>query len=433
MMRTDPDCEENGLASVFQNRNFRLLWVSQVFGQAAQNAILFVLMVMVDGLTKSSALVGLMVLVFNLPSILFTMPLGVIVDRFRKKSILLFCNISRVFVVASFVFFNRYARGGGLLTAVYVLTFALSTIGHLSDPAESAMVPLLVSPRQLLTANSVFHLLFNVAQVLGLLFLAPVSMKLGGVDGAFAAIALSYVVTAGLIWPISVHESPPQHHSTPDALQQFWEELQAGWKFIVSRRPVLTAIVQHALITMITMIIAVLAPGFSARVLGMQPTDAIYIFFSAGLGMFLTTLWTGQLGHRFRREALAAAGLLVIGLALTGFTFIAWNAEMTPATLPKPSQQVIIQVVSMALLLGVGGTLTAVATQTTVQERAPIEIRGRVIAAEFLFANIMGLIPMLIISGLADLVGIPAVLLGLSVVILVSATLSIHSCMRREV
>jgi hypothetical protein len=87
----------------------------------------------------------------------------------------------------------------------------------------------------------------------------------------------------------------------------------------------------------------------------------------------------------------------------------------------------------MALLLGVGGTLAAVATQTTVQERAPMEIRGRVIAAEFLFANIVGLIPMLVISGLADLVGIPAVLLGLSVVVLASATLSLHSCRRREV
>jgi MFS family permease len=164
----------------------------------------------------------------------------------------------------------------------------------------------------------------------------------------------------------------------------------------------------------------------------MQTTDAIYIFFSAGLGMFLTTLWTGQLGHRFRKEALAAAGLLVIGLALAGFTFIAWNAEWTPPTAPQPSPQVTIQVVLMALMLGCGGTLAAVATQTTVQERAPAEIRGRVIAAEFLFANIVGLIPMLVISGLADLVGIPAVLLGLSVVILASATLSLNSCWRRE-
>jgi MFS family permease len=419
--------EGNGFSGVFQNRDFRLLWTSQVFGQSAQNAIVFVLMVMLEGLTRSSGLVGLMVVVVNLPAILFSLPTGVVLDRFRKKSVLLFCNISRIFVVAGFVFFHRYGRGGGLLTAVYVLTFVLSTIGQLSDPAESAMVPLLVSPQQLLTANSAFHLLFNVAQVLGLLLLAPLSLKLGGVDGAFATISLTYLVTAGLILPISAHEPRPEHHPTEEVLPQLWEELKAGWKFIISRESVLIAICQHALLTMLTNIVAVLAPGFVARVLGMQPTDAIYIFSSAGLGMFLTTMWTGHLGHRFRRERLAAAGLLIIGLALAGLTFVAWSSEMTAGTMSKPSLQVIVQVACMALALGIGGTLAVVSAQTIVQECSPVEIRGRVIAAEFLFANVVGLIPMWVISGLADLIGIPAVLLGLSTLVIASALLSFRA------
>jgi len=423
-MTGTPDAEENRLTAIFQNRNFRLLWTSQVFGQSAQNAILFVLMVMMEELTRSSVLVGLMVLVVNLPSILLSLPTGVIVDRFRKKRILLFCNISRVFVVMGFVFFNRFAQGGGQLTAVYVLTFILATIGQLSDPAESAMVPLLVSSSRLLTANSVFHLLFNVAQVLGLLVLAPVSLKFGGVDGAFVAISASYLVTAGLIGPITVNEPPPEHHSTGDAVRRFWKELNAGVSFILSRRLVSVAIAQHALISVLSMIIAVLAPGFFTRVLGMQPTDAVYIFFSAGLGMFLTTMWTGQLGHRFRRETLAASGLLIAGLAMLGFTYVASTSPLRAAGVAQPSQHAIVIVVLMALTLGVGGTLAAVAIQTTVQELAPRDIRGRVIAAEFLFANVAGLLPMLLISALADVIGIPTVLAGLSTVVLVTALLS---------
>ncbi len=422
-----PDSEENRLAACFQNRNFRLLWTSQLFGQSAQIAIFFVLMVMMEELTQSSVLVAFMVLIYNLPSILLSLPSGVIVDRFRKKHILLFCNISRIFLVAGFIFFNRFGQGRGLLTGVYVLTFVLSTIGQLSDPAESAMVPLLVSPEQLLAANSVFHLLFNVAQVLGLLLLAPLSLKIGGVDGAFAAISLSYLLTAGLIWPISVHEPQPERRSAEDLLRQFWEELKEGWRFILSREPVLTAIAQHGLIQVVSMIIAILAPGFSTRVLGMQPADAIYILFFAGLGMFLTTMWTGQLGHRFHRRTLVAAGLLLVGLALLGLTYVAWRSEVDAAGLARPSQQTIMLVVLMGLLLGIGGTLAAVAVQTTVQERAPHGIRGRVIAAEFLFANVVGLIPMLIVSGLADIIGMPIVLLGLSTTVLVSALLSFRS------
>jgi len=291
------------------------------------------------------------------------------------------------------------------------------------------MVPLLVSPGQLLTANSVFHMLFNVAQVLGLLLLAPLSLKLGGVDGAFAAISLSYLITAGLIWPISVQEICPVHYSVRSSWAQLWAEFRAGYDFILSRQAVLTAIGQHALISTLTMIIAVLSPGFFTRVLGMQPTDAVYIFFFAGLGMFLTTMWTGYLGPRFRRETLAIAGLLIIGLALLGFTYIAWSSEVVRGV-ARPSRPVILQVMVMALLLGCGGTLASVAAQTIVQERTPRELRGRVIAAEFLAANIVGLVPMLIISGLADLVGIPAVLMGLSVLILASALLSLRIRLR---
>ncbi len=237
-MREESYSERNSLADIFQNRSFRLLWISQLFGQSAQNAIVFVQMVMVEGLTRSSALVGLMVLVFNLPSIMFSLPTGLVIDRFRKKSILLFCNLSRVFVVAGFIFFRRYGTGGGLLTAVYVLTFVLSTIGQLSDPAESAMVPLLVPREQLLAANSVFHLLFNVAQVLGVLLLAPLSLKVGGVDGAFATISITYLLTAALIWPIPAREPAPDPRLTGEAFSNLWDDLRAGWAFVMDRRSV---------------------------------------------------------------------------------------------------------------------------------------------------------------------------------------------------
>ena len=426
-MNTRPEqapSEQNGISGVFQNRNFRLLWGSQIFGQSAQNAILFVQTVMVEGLTRSSGLVGIMVVMYYLPAILFGLLSGIVIDRYRKKSILLFCNISRIFVVASFIFLHRYTTGAGLLTAVYALSFVLSTIGQLSDPAEAATVPLLVPANLLLTANSVFHLLFNVAQVIGILFLAPVSVKLAGVDGGFAVISLAYLITSVLIWFISVDESPPERQSTENILPQLWEELKAGWGFIAGSRSVFIAICQHALVTMLTMILATLAPGFATRVLHMQPADAVYIFFSAGVGMLGVTLWTSQAGHRFRRESLVGVGFLITMASFLGFAFITWSGENASGMAAAPPALVIMQVVFMALLLGIGMTLAVVPAQTIVQERTPHAVRGRVIAAQFIFINLVGLVPMLVISGLADLVGIPKVMLGLAVLTLASSLLS---------
>ncbi len=424
MPRQGPDSrsEENGISAVFRNRNFALLWVSEVFGQSAQNAILFVLTVMMEGLTRSSALVGLMVLFNNLPSIMFGLLSGMVVDYWPKKSILLVCNLSRVFVVAAFIFFHRNALGGGLLFAVYFLTFLLSTVGQLSDPAEAAIVPLLVPPQQLLAANSMFYMLFNVAQVLGLLFLAPLSLTLGGVDGAFAIISLTYLITTALIWPISVSE--PMRPATRDNPRMekivpfLSEQVRFGWQFIRKQRSVLIAISQNALINVLTTMIAILAPGFATRILGMQPKDAVYIFFSAGLGMFVITLWTGQAGYRFAREILIGAGLLVTGLALFGMAYVAWSV-----TLPA-SEAMILLTVFMAFLVGAGMTLTVVAAQTIVQERSPADIRGRVIAAQFVFTSLVNLPPTLFVGGLADIVGIAPVLVGLSVAVVAISLLS---------
>ncbi len=68
--------------------------------------------------------------------------------------------------------------------------------------------------------------------------------------------------------------------------------------------------------------------------------------------------------------------------------------------------------------------LAVVPAQTIVQERTPHAIRGRVIAAQFIFINLVGLVPMLAISGMADLIGIPKVMLGLAALTLASSLLS---------
>ena len=164
----------------------------------------------------------------------------------------------------------------------------------------------------------------------------------------------------------------------------------------------------------------------------MDPTDATYIFVSAGLGMFLVTLWTGHLGYRFRRETLVATGLLIAGLALLGLSFVAWNGETAAGSMVVPPQRVIIQVICMALALGAGGTLAVVSAQTIIQEHSPIEIRGRVIATQFLFTNLIGLLPMLVVGGLADYIGITRAMLGLAMLVIGSAVLSfrVHTTRR---
>jgi hypothetical protein len=60
-----------------------------------------------------------------------------------------------------------------------------------------------------------------------------------------------------------------------------------------------------------------------------------------------------------------------------------------------------------------------IVSQTLMQENTPEQLRGRVFSVQFMLNNLVGIPPMLAIAALADLIGIPQTLLGISGIILV--------------
>jgi hypothetical protein len=72
-------------------------------------------------------------------------------------------------------------------------------------------------------------------------------------------------------------------------------------------------------------------------------------------------------------------------------------------------------VMALAPVVGLGLVAIMVPTQTTVQERAPVQLRGRVLALQLTLANLVTIIPLVVLAILADLVGPNLVLVGLGV------------------
>ena len=75
---------------------------------------------------------------------------------------------------------------------------------------------------------------------------------------------------------------------------------------------------QLVTVATLVMVMAMLAPGYAARVLGIQAENAVIVFAPAGIGMLIATGIVGRWGYRLRR-----IGGGVIGLVLTGLTFAA--------------------------------------------------------------------------------------------------------------
>lgn len=414
-MVDEPPAQEQGqgFASVLANRHFLRLWMAQALSQTAQNGIHFVQMVLIERLTGSSTHMGLMILAFSLPGVLFSAIAGVVVDRLPKKWILVGSNLLRVLAVSSYLLFLSLLDGWWLLIALYGVTFLSSSIGQFFSPAEAASIPLLVGREGLLAANALFNLTLTLAQISGLMVLAPLGVKLVGEAGSFAGVALLYLGAAILVSGLPKDTPPGRRASAPSAYRRAWQELREGWQFIVRHPGVYLPMTHLTLIATLVMIMAMLAPGFAARVLGMRPEDAIFIFAPAGVGMLLATVVAGRYGHLVRREMVANVGLPCIAL---GFAALGWVSrghlrEMQPlfSLYPELAFSVTTAFMGLALFLGFAMALVNIVAQTALQERSPAEVRGRVYAVQFLMANLVAIPPLLTAGGLADLIGIPRV------------------------
>lgn len=408
-----------GYAAVLQNKNFRALWLAQLISNTALNGSFFAQLILIEHVTGSSAHLGAVILAFSLPAVLLSAVAGMIVDRVSKKAILFWSNALRVLTGAALAILvallpdNQWIEALFLI-AIYILVFVTSAIGQFFAPAEGATIPLLVRSENLLAANSLFTLTFIVSQILGMLILAPLGVKTIGIVGSLWVAAAMYL--AATLFVAQIPRDQPTRADAFDGLsaaRRAVNEIREGWRFAITRRPIFVALLQLALTNTLTLVMAELVPGFARRVLGLQPEDAIYVFWPAGVGLLLASILIGRYGQRLPRELLAVGGMMGVALGLLGLAWVGSGSMIfgEPLLTRFPELYVTSSALVMLFALVIGMAMAAIniPAQTLVQERSNAAVRGRVLALQFTIANTIAIPPMLFIGNLADVYGIPRV------------------------
>jgi DHA3 family macrolide efflux protein-like MFS transporter len=91
----EPRRDEETVPPVLSNRAFLLLWLAQIVSQTAQNAILYALIIIVLDLTESTTSTSFVVLSFVVPTVVFGIFAGVLVDRWSKRRLLILTPAGR--------------------------------------------------------------------------------------------------------------------------------------------------------------------------------------------------------------------------------------------------------------------------------------------------------------------------------------------------
>ena len=418
-----------GFGPVLTNPHFRSLWMAQLLCQTSQHAIHFVQLMLIEQLTGSAMHIGFTILAFSLPGVIFSPVAGVVVDRFPKKYVLVASNLARVVLAASYVPVLATLDGTWELLAIYTLTFLTATLAQFFSPAEAATIPLLVGEERLYAANSLFSLTMVVSQAVGLLILGPLVVSLARVQGGFLIISAMYLAAAILVSTLPLDKPHSGAAAATIGWREVWIEFKEGLQFVSGQPRIQSAMVHLVTITTLVMVMAMLAPGYSARVLGMAPQNAVIVFAPAGVGMLAATLVAGRWGHVLRRLRFGYIGLFLVGLlfAALGLLSMDYQRLLQPIldVYPGAAFSLTSGTMVIALLLGLCMSTVNILAQTVLQRESPAHLRGRVFSVQFMLNNLMGIPPMLALGMMADAVGIPPALIIAGLITIGMAVISL--------
>ena len=343
--------------------------------------------------SQPEAVIALVTTARIAPGILFTPFVGVIVDRFSRKTVMVVSDLARAVV---FLLLPLVTTVPGLVFASLII----EVLTMLWSPAKEATVPELVPPDKLTTANSLglvagyatmpiagpiqFALSSANRRLIELGFLGFLGFRAARGDEvqtlAFYFNALTFVVAGFILWKwvfpgmsshgVSADGTPLQPKAERDPveeerskLQRMWDEMREGWEFIFVN-PVVRA-VNIGLATGLIggAMLVPLGPTFARYVIGNPDTFPLFIT-AMGFGVAVGVVLLSAFQKRLPKEGVFVA--LVFGSGIGLFVGVSMSSFWLAA--------------AGVFVLGLCAGAVYVLGFTLLQEHTDEELRGRIFA-----------------------------------------------------
>jgi MFS family permease len=185
-----------------RNPNLRALWVGQIVSQLGDWFNSIALYSLLYELTGSATSIAYVIVLQLLPASLVTPIVGIVIDRFERRSIMIAADIVRGIAILGLLFVRT---PGTVWIAYVVLIVAVSATGFF-EPAKSATIPSVVPREDLVTANALSTGTWSVMLAIGASVGGLVSATFGR-DTTFVLNSVSFFVSALMIARIKI---PPR-------------------------------------------------------------------------------------------------------------------------------------------------------------------------------------------------------------------------------
>ena len=223
-----PEQPRRRLTGTLRNRNFRLFWIGESTSQIGTNISSVVIpLVGVSVLHAGTFTVAVLTAAGWLPWPLFGLPAGAWVDRFRKRTLMIICDLVSLLLLASIAISSWL----GVLTIAQLLIVAIlgGLVSVFFKAAFQAYIPLLLKKDELVDGNSKLQASTAFATVCGPGIGGAVVQFLGIATGVMLD-AASFAVSAICLL---VTRSTESDVVTSRPKRQLVQEIGDGLRFLL--------------------------------------------------------------------------------------------------------------------------------------------------------------------------------------------------------
>jgi MFS family permease len=357
--------------SLWRHPDFMKLWTGQTVSElgsvVTRTAVpLVALLVLGAGPFQ----MALLIVSASLAVLLVGLFAGVLVDRVRRRPLLIWADAVRALLLFSIP--AAYLAGALHIEQLYLVVFLEGCLGALFDSAYPAYVPTLIGVEHVVEANSKLATSAALAEIGGP-GLGGGLVQLIGAPMAILLDAISFVVSAiSLVLIRSPEPARPPKTTTTPIRREIVEGLQ-----LVSRHPVLVPLTLRSIIAHLAgSFYGVLYTIYLIQELHLAPILLGLVISAGGVGSLVGSLFASRLIDRF-------------GLGPT-LIWTATGASIIGVLTPLAGGPLFLATLMVFLpqLLGDGlQTIEEVAELSLIQGMVPDEILGRVNATLEVFSH----------------------------------------------
>ena len=390
---------------LLKTRDFGLLFAGQTISQIGDSLNKVALLWFVYELTGSALKMTVIGLLQTLPPLVMGPLVGVYLDRFHKKPVMITVDLLRTVMILLIPLL--YLMEALSLDRLYILVFANAIVSTVFGPALASAVPLITPKERLVAANALMQSTANIGLLVGPA-VSGIGIALMGAQNVLYVDAATFFVSALCLMPIRMQET-----LHPDLRGKGWAEdvgsdLLAGFRFVfVEQKTVLLLMLIATFYSVGISAFVFLLPVFAKDVLAVGPIQLGWLWSALGVGMLIASFGLASIaeGDFPRRLHLISIALAIGGLAVGLLRFL---------EAPLAAGLVIA-------MIGVSTAMFTPLVWTTLQELTPAPLMGRVFTSFATGGMAASMAGMAGFGWATDMLGPGVSLGGISFILLITA------------